>query len=71
MVSNLIFIDPRLALYNFKLYYYHLLLDIKMPNLNGCELSRELTKSDKNPKSLFSDSIRNSNGITKIDVSNA
>jgi len=46
--------DPRIALSNFKPNYYNLLLlDIKMPNLNGFELSRELMKLDNNPKVWF------------------
>jgi len=41
------FSDPYEALANFKKDRYHLiLLDIKMPKMNGFELSRELAKID-------------------------
>lgn len=48
------FTDPREALSHFKTDYYDLfLLDIKMPHMNGFELSRALVKLDNNPKVCF------------------
>ena len=48
------FIDPKEALANFKKERYDLvILDIKMPNMNGFELSRELTKIDEDAKIGF------------------
>jgi two-component system, OmpR family, response regulator ChvI len=41
------FKDPILALENFKIYYYDLvILDVKMPKMNGFELYREIRKLD-------------------------
>jgi DNA-binding response OmpR family regulator len=46
--------DPLLALENFKPHLYHLLiLDIKMPELNGFALYREIKKLDKEAKLCF------------------
>ena len=48
------FIDPEEALANFKKERYDLvILDIKMPNMNGFELSRELAKIDEDAKIGF------------------
>ena len=48
------FNDPTEALSNFKAGYYDLLLlDIKMPKMNGFELYREITKMDKDVKVCF------------------
>ena len=48
------FIDPEKALANFKKERYDLvILDIKMPNMNGFELSRELAKIDEDAKIGF------------------
>jgi DNA-binding NtrC family response regulator len=48
------FNDPEDALSHFKSDYYHVvLLDIKMPKMNGFELSRELLKVDGNSKVCF------------------
>jgi two-component system, OmpR family, response regulator ChvI len=46
--------DPLLALENFKPHFYELLiLDIKMPDLNGFALYREIKKLDKEVKLCF------------------
>jgi DNA-binding response OmpR family regulator len=46
--------EPLQALKNFKLDTYNLLiLDIKMPQMNGFELYKELIKIDKNIKVCF------------------
>jgi DNA-binding response OmpR family regulator len=46
--------DPLLALEKFKGHYYSLvILDIKMPELNGFELYREIRKLDKKVKICF------------------
>lgn len=46
--------DPLLALENFKPHFYSLLiLDIKMPELNGFALYREIKKLDKEVKLCF------------------
>jgi two-component system, OmpR family, response regulator ChvI len=48
------FDDPLLALENFKVEVYDLLiLDIKMPKMNGFELFREIKKTDNNVKVCF------------------
>ena len=48
------FDDPLLALENFKAGLYDLLiLDIKMPKMNGFELCREIRKIDKNVRIFF------------------
>jgi DNA-binding response OmpR family regulator len=40
-----VFNDPSQALSNFKTYYYDLIiLDIKMPNMDGFELYKEIKK---------------------------
>src|ERR671938_2206058 len=49
------FNDPQEALSNFKAGFYDLLLiDIKMPKMNGFELYREIEKIDNKPKICFS-----------------
>jgi two-component system, OmpR family, response regulator ChvI len=48
------FDDPQQALAEFKAHFYNLLLlDIRMPKMNGFELYRELKKIDANPKVCF------------------
>jgi DNA-binding response OmpR family regulator len=48
------FNDPMLALENFRTRSYDLLiLDIKMPNMNGFELYREIKKIDNKIKVCF------------------
>jgi CheY-like chemotaxis protein len=48
------FADPKEALTSFKAGLYHLLLlDIRMPNINGFELYEELKKIDDKPKVCF------------------
>jgi DNA-binding response OmpR family regulator len=48
------FNDPRKALSNFKTDYYDLIiLDIKMPNMDGFELYSEIRKRDKKAKVCF------------------
>jgi two-component system, OmpR family, response regulator ChvI len=48
------FADPKEALTSFKAGVYHLLLlDIRMPNINGFELYEELKKIDDKPKVCF------------------
>ena len=48
------FNDPRKALSNFKTDYYNLIiLDIKMPNMDGFELYTEIRKRDKKAKVCF------------------
>jgi DNA-binding response OmpR family regulator len=48
------FNDPMLALENFKARSYDLLiLDIKMPNMNGFDLYREIKKVDNKVKVCF------------------
>jgi two-component system, OmpR family, response regulator ChvI len=49
-----VFNDPIVALSYFKPHYYDLiLLDVKMPKLNGFELYQEINKKDKNVKACF------------------
>jgi DNA-binding response OmpR family regulator len=48
------FTDPVNALAQFKAGFYHLLiLDIKMPEMNGFELYKEIKKKDKTVKVFF------------------
>ena len=48
------FADPKQALSSFKTGVYDLLLlDIRMPDINGFELYRELNKIDDKPKVCF------------------
>jgi two-component system catabolic regulation response regulator CreB/two-component system response regulator ChvI len=48
------FTDPEQALSHFKADYYDVvLLDVKMPKMNGFELCRELVKIDSKPKMCF------------------
>lgn len=48
------FNDPRLALASFKPGYYDLvIIDIRMPNINGFDLYRELKKRDGNVRVCF------------------
>jgi len=48
------FNDPEDALSHFKPDYYDLvLLDVKMPKMNGFELCRELVRKDTRPKICF------------------
>jgi two-component system response regulator ChvI len=48
------FTDPTNALAQFKAGYYHLLiLDIKMPEMNGFELYKEIKSKDKTVKVFF------------------
>src|SRR2546425_9289389 len=48
-----VFNDPIAALANFKADYYDLLLDIKMPQMNGYELYQEIKKKDNKVKVCF------------------
>jgi two-component system, OmpR family, response regulator ChvI len=49
-----VFNDPIVALSYFKPGYYDLiLLDVKMPKLNGFELYQEINKKDKKVKACF------------------
>ena len=48
------FTDPANALAQFKAGFYHLLiLDIKMPEMNGFKLYKEIKKKDKTVKVFF------------------
>jgi two-component system, OmpR family, response regulator ChvI len=48
------FNNPLLALQHFKPRYYDLvILDIKMPDMNGFELYRQIRKKDKRVKVCF------------------
>jgi DNA-binding response OmpR family regulator len=48
------FNDPKKALSNFKPDYYDLIvLDIKMPDMDGFELYREIKERDPNAKACF------------------
>jgi DNA-binding response OmpR family regulator len=48
------FNDPLLALQSFKPHYYDLvILDIKMPTMNGFELYQQLKKKDNHVKVCF------------------
>lgn len=49
-----VFNDPQAALASFKPGYYDLMIiDIRMPKLNGFDLYRELKKRDENVKVCF------------------
>lgn len=49
-----VFNDPTVALINFKAEYYDLLLlDVKMPQINGFQLYREIAKIDTKVKVCF------------------
>jgi two-component system, OmpR family, response regulator ChvI len=53
------FTDPANALAHFKAGLYHLLiLDIKMPEMNGFELYKEIKKKDKTVKVFFLTALR-------------
>jgi DNA-binding response OmpR family regulator len=48
------FNDPLLALQHFKPRYYHLvILDIRMPDMNGFELYRQIRRKDNRVKVCF------------------
>jgi DNA-binding response OmpR family regulator len=48
------FNDPQLALQSFKPRYYDLvILDIRMPNMNGFELYRQMRRKDNRVKVCF------------------
>ena len=48
------FNDPRVALSNFKpLYYDLMIIDIRMPHINGFDLYRELKKKDSSVRVCF------------------
>jgi DNA-binding response OmpR family regulator len=48
------FNDPHLALQHFKPRYYHLvILDIRMPDMNGFELYRQIRRKDNRVKVCF------------------
>ena len=52
--ANAAFTDARAALDNFKQDYYAMLItDIRMPDMNGFELYREIRKKDENIKVAF------------------
>lgn len=51
--------DPLTALENYKPDFYNLLLvDIRMPSLNGFEFCKEIEKIDKSPKICFMTSFK-------------
>jgi DNA-binding response OmpR family regulator len=51
------FNDPLLALQSFKPRYYELvILDVRMPKMDGFELYRAIKRKDNHAKVLFSDS---------------
>jgi two-component system catabolic regulation response regulator CreB/two-component system response regulator ChvI len=61
------FDDPLLALQNFRKELYDLLiLDIKMPNLNGFALYREIKRLDKKVKVCFLTAAEMYYGYTDI-----
>jgi DNA-binding response OmpR family regulator len=48
------FNDPRVALSNFKPQFYDLMIiDIRMPHINGFDLYRELKKKDRSVRVCF------------------
>ena len=48
------FNDPRVAFSNFKQQYYDLMIiDIRMPHINGFDLYRELKKKDSSVRVCF------------------
>jgi DNA-binding NtrC family response regulator len=49
-----VFNDPQIALSHFKPDYYELMIfDIRMPNLSGFQLYREIKKKDRKAKVCF------------------
>lgn len=49
-----LFIDPKKALLQFKPYFYDIgLIDIRMPTMNGFELSEHLMRKDETLKICF------------------
>lgn len=48
-----VFNDPLSALAHFKEGFYDLLLDIRMPGMNGFQLYKEMRKIDDKPKICF------------------
>jgi CheY-like chemotaxis protein len=56
-----IYNDPIEALGNFKADYYDLiLLDIRMPQMNGFELYHKINQIDRNAKGAFLQRLKNS-----------
>lgn len=56
-----VFNEPHVALKKFKPNYYDLiLLDVKMPQMNGFELYQEINKIDKNTRVCFLTAFVNS-----------